>query len=381
MRSTATSPSRSSSGATAAGLRHCTLIADLGDARAAAFAEALARHGLPPALRVDYREVLARGAASLDRVPSRSFVRLETPGRAADIQEALLRLGGAPVAIRENARIVYSQAWYAGLTKVLEEIGGALRGRRVRYTSHPADVAVVFDKRRCHRHLAAAGIPVAPALGPVRSFDELRECMTSSRRSRVFVKLNYGSSASGVIAYETSPRGEQAFTTVDTDLGALYNTRRVRRIGDRREIAALVDALCRHDVHVEAWVPKAGLDGRRFDLRVVTIAGEPAHLVVRSSSKPMTNLHLMNARGSAEGIRARMGEAAWERVMATAQRVAKAFPRSLHLGLDVAITPGFRSHAVLEVNAFGDWLKGVLHEGRTTHEHELRAVFGDGAAP
>lgn len=311
-------------------------------------------------------------------------MRLETCGRDPFIQRAILVLGGKRVVGDwEDARVIHSWAWYRGYVRLLETIEGPLEERGARFTSHPEDIALVFDKRRCHRFLAARGVPQAPSLGNVRSFDQLRERMRSERRGRVFVKLNHGSSASGVVAYETSPRGEQAFTTVEIGRSpvdgavALYNTRRIRLVRDRREIAALVDALCRLDVHVEAWVPKAGLDGRRFDLRVLTIAGEPAHVVVRKSRQPMTNLHLLNDRGSGEGVRARMGEEAWERLLATARRVASAFPRSLHLGLDVAVPPGFRSHVVLEVNAFGDWLKGVLHEGRSPYECELRALYGE----
>ena len=42
-----------------------------------------------------------------------------------------------------------------------------------------------------------------------------------------------------------------------------------------------------------------------------------------------------------------------------------------------AVAPGLRSHRVLEVNAFGDLLKGALHEGRNTYESQLQAV-GEG---
>jgi hypothetical protein len=50
------------------------------------------------------------------------------------------------------------------------------------------------------------------------------------------------------------------------------------------------------------------------------------------------------------------------------------FPASMYAGLDLLLTPGFRRHAVLEVNAFGDLLSGVLHDGADTYEAELRAL-------
>ena len=50
------------------------------------------------------------------------------------------------------------------------------------------------------------------------------------------------------------------------------------------------------------------------------------------------------------------------------------FPESLHLGLDVLFTPGFRSHYLLEINAFGDLLPNVVHRGVNAYEAEVEAM-------
>ncbi len=76
----------------------------------------------------------------------------------------------------------------------------------------------------------------------------------------------------------------------------LVNSLRVRSYGTEEEVAALIDMLAPDGLHVERWLPKATLDGRVFDLRVVVIGGEPTHAVVRTSRTPMTNLHLGGAR-------------------------------------------------------------------------------------
>jgi hypothetical protein len=52
------------------------------------------------------------------------------------------------------------------------------------------------------------------------------------------------------------------------------------------------------------------------------------------------------------------------------------FPGSLHGGVDLAVTSEFRRHVVLEVNAFGDLLPGVLHGGRDTYAAQIAAVTG-----
>jgi hypothetical protein len=50
------------------------------------------------------------------------------------------------------------------------------------------------------------------------------------------------------------------------------------------------------------------------------------------------------------------------------------FPRCHHIGLDLLFTPGFRSHVLLEANAFGDLLPGVLWNGLDTYEAELASL-------
>ena len=64
----------------------------------------------------------------------------------------------------------------------------------------------------------------------------------------------------------------------------------------------------------------------------------------------------------------------WEAARRTCEQAAAVFPGSLHVGVDLLVAPGYRRHAVLEGNAFGDLLPGVLSEGMDTYEAEIRAV-------
>ena len=361
------------------------VVADPNDARVGFWQAALEANGLPAARVIDYRDLAVGRQAALAAVPPRAIVRIESPGRSPEIYRAFLRRGGVVVETRwAKGCVLFPSRWYRGFDSILASLRETLEPKKVRFTSHPEDVTCVFDKARCHAYLCALGVPVPPGLGPVRSFEELRERMAETRRPRVFVKLNHGSSASGVLAYETSPWGAQAWTTAELvtepDGVALYNSRRIRRIRNEAEIASIVDELCTHGVHVEAWFPKASLDGHRFDLRVLTVAGEPAHIVARLGKSPMTNLHLLNRRVHGEAVRRLMPAKAWDALLETCRRVARAFPRTLQLGLDIAVSPGFRSHAVLEVNAFGDLLHGVEHNGLSTYAAQVRAIHGWGAA-
>jgi hypothetical protein len=219
---------------------------------------------------------------------------------------------------------------------------------------------------------------VPAGLGPVRSFDELLARMAQTGMRQVFIKLAYGSSASGVVAFRAAGRRVQAVTTVEMDRTAgqlrLYNSRRLWTYESVAEVGPLLDALCREGVQVEEWVSKAGLDGKTFDLRVLVVGGEVRHVVPRLSSTPMTNLHLLNERGEVERVRAAVPPEHWEAALQTCRRAAGQFPGCLHVGIDLAFTPSFRRHVVLEANAFGDLLPGALWNGQDTYDVELMAL-------
>lgn len=382
------------------------VVCNPGSEREAALARAAAGAGLAPPLVVPWLELL-RGevslAAALAGAPG-AALRLESPGEEPRVERELLALGAGvddpeqPDAARlpaaaaralpdDPGRLQHPRQWFLGLRAALDGVTRALAGAPACVvTTPPEDVALLFDKPRCHARLAAAGVPVPLALrgadgGPLRGWDELRRRMAAARTPRVFVKLSCGSSGSGIVALELRGERVAARTTVSlTEVPggppALHNVARPRRETDPARVATIVDALCREGAHVEAWVPKAGLAGRPFDLRVVVIAGRPRHVVVRTSPGPITNLHLggPNRRGDPEAARARVGEAAWGRALDAAAAAAACFPRSLQVGVDVAIHACGRGVAVLEVNAFGDLLRRALHEGQDPHAAELAAL-------
>lgn len=394
-KSIATLPSASDPDTAAVPMR-IVVVGNRGCKRIKSLNEALDRRGLPPATLVPWLDLI-HGTDDLRRHLAPGIIlRLESPGRDFQTEKALLALGAATadlepyasISARElelfwcdKGRILWPRQWYRGFRSILAQLVMQLReapaGSLI--LSDPAEIACMFDKPACHKCLQNLGIPVPPTLGEVSSYDELTGRMQAHGCWRVFVKLAHGSSASGVVAYRTNGRAHQAVTTVEiaNENGemCLYNTRWLRLLTSQREIAQTIDALCRHRVHVERWLPKAVLAGRALDLRVLTIGGEPRHMVVRRSTSPITNLHLLNERADASALRQRMSEAAWQKAMETCRRTAAAFPRSQHTGIDLLLCSDLHSHAVAEVNAFGDQLNGALHEGMTTYEAELDAAL------
>lgn len=364
--------------------------------RVALLRETLAALRRPDPTVVPYADFLSGGVTLEEVVTEGAVLRVESPDRDFEVERALIAAGAdvpddeaaAPARVGraealglefEKGRILYPRQWYLGFREVLRLVDR----QRTACPPHvvmnrPDDIAVMFDKPSCHALFEEHGVPCPPGLGAPRGYADLRERMRGAGMRRVFVKMAHGSSASGVVALETDGRRVQAITTVEMVRAGgelrLYNTRLIRRYTAEPEIADLVDVLCRERAQAEQWVPKASLPGGAFDLRVVVIAGRPSHVVVRVSRSPMTNLHLLNQRGDPEAVRARMAPAAWEATLAACGRAAGVFPGSLYAGVDVVIAAGFRRHAVLEVNAFGDLLPGVTHEGMDTYTAELAAL-------
>lgn len=359
---------------------HITVVGNPGHRRVAGFSAAAVAAGLPPPRVVAWADVL-RGTVPEAPVFAPGPVRIDSPGEDPAVHALL----GGPA---DPHRVEGGAVRHAALTAGLEWVRrAAAESPGAWLVNDPGEIAVMFDKGRAHALLDAAGVPVAPRVGPasgIRSYAELRDVMRGSGRPRVFVKPVHGSSASGVVALETSGPRVQATTSVElvrTAAGTeLYNSLRIRKYRDEADVAALVDALGPDGLHIEAWLPKLAVGELAVDLRVLVVGGEPTHVVARGSRSPMTNLHLGNARVDVAAVRGAVGERVWAEAMATCVRAARCFPRTLHVGVDLLLGVDRRRHAVGEVNAFGDLLPGVLHQGRDTWGEQVRALV-DGWRP
>jgi hypothetical protein len=324
------------------------------------------------------------------------FLRLESPGRNWKVEQQLLIRGAAledeeaasdwrkmpaetiASVTNDPGRVLPMRQWFLGWRRTLRELSAwAERGGfSSRWLCPPEDVICMFDKLVCQRKLENAGVAVPPALGVPQNFDELWELMRQAGRRRIFLKPCHGSSASGVVALESSRDDIQAFSTLETveapDGLRLYNHRRIHIWRGASDVRRLVDAVCGERCLAQAWIPKAGISGRPFDLRVVVIGGRARQVMLRLGRGPMTNSQLLGGKGDVEMLHHRMGEEAWGNMLALCEMaMAKCFPHSLHAGFDVLIEPNFRTARILEVNAFGDLLPGILHEGRDTYTWEV----------
>ena len=367
------------------------VVGNLGCRRVELFQAALCRMEQPPAHPVLWTDLLAGRTTLGEHLRRGDIVRFESPGRDTGVQQQLLARGvqeaehegfrflGGEV-VEEKGRVLPSRQWFLGLRSLFDSLRVELRAQSsLRFMHDLSDCLTMSDKIACHALLLEAGVNVAPSLGEIECFEALEDKMQRKGWSRVFGKLVHGSSASGVFAVQTQQGKWRAQTTVEMvecdGETRLYNSRRPQIYHSKRDIARLVNALGRDRLYAERWLPKATLGAQSFDCRFVVLRGHIRHSIMRLANGPLTNLHLGNDRAPVGALQERLGDERWQKVEDTARRAMALFPASLFVGADVAFSPSYEHHAVLELNAWGDLLPTVLHEGRDCYEDQIWAML------
>jgi glutathione synthase/RimK-type ligase-like ATP-grasp enzyme len=369
---------------------HFLLVANPESRRVEFFQAALAQFDLLPAQLVTYDDLLT-GCGSLNElIQSETWVRFEAPERNFKVVRSLIAAGAESItegphqkiSVLEShqlpddlGRIYYPRQWYLGWQKRLQEWNAQIQGQSL---NHPEDIITMFDKPRCQSILAQNGIPIPPQLSsdqPIQNIEQLRDLMDRQNCERVFVKLAHGSSASGVVAFERRGNAERAITSVERVLeqGELkfYNSRKIRQYRNPQHIADIINFVIQENAQIETWIPKARLEGREFDLRIVVIGGKARQGVLRVGNSPMTNLHLGNDRRPITDLPKQITPDICAKMMQTCERAAACFPRSFYCGIDLLISSNFRDHYILEMNACGDLLQTITWQGQTTYETEI----------
>jgi YheC/D like ATP-grasp len=343
-----------------------------------------ARGVAPEIVVVPWRDVVPRDG-NLDDLPAfnaPAIVRLESPGRDFEVTKLLLAAG-----VRDSphepatdwSRLVYRKGElvrpglaYRGFGRVLRGLRAALDARpHLRPTTCPLAVAELFDKRATAARLARAGLPCPLPGPPADDAQTLLANLRSEKWHTAYVKLNTGSSASGIAVVHALDAPPWAVTSLIQIDGDYFNTRRLQHVRGPQLDAALA-FLLREDAVVQQGIPMAQIDGQNFDVRVVMIYGRPAFTVFRLSSQPMTNLHLGGRRGEPAVCRAAIPTRAWLDALDHCTEAARLYPQCAAVGVDLIFERGYLRHYLLEINAFGDFFPGLRDErGRSVHEVEI----------
>jgi hypothetical protein len=345
---------------------------------------------------VPWAEIVPRDG-SLDDLPAfdkPAIVRMESPGKDDDVTRLLLE-AGARDDPSEPARdwraieltkglLVRPGLLYRGFRRVLSGLRKAFDSRpHLDPTACPLAVAEMFDKTRTCEKLAAADVPVPEWLddpteltrplvpNSINPFVHVKPRLPNDWPT-MYVKLNTGSSATGIVVLRAEERGVSGITTLANIDGAFYNSRLVRRLTGI-ELGSAVEFVVNEGAIVQRGIPMGQIDGQNFDVRVVCVNAKPAAVIFRLSPHPMTNLHLGGRRGDYEHCRAAIPTREWLDALDHCAEAAACFD-SVIAGVDLLFERGFRRHYVLEVNAFGDFFPGWTDaSGRSIHALELEA--------
>lgn len=357
------------------------LIANPGTPRCEAFVRAARGCGIDPVV-VPWAEVIPAGG-DLDHL--REFdrpavVRLESPGKDVAVTRLLLAASDPhsdwQAAPRSKGLLLRPGLQHRGFVRVLAGLRKSFDARpHLAPTACPLAVARMFDKNGTLTDLSTAGVPVPEFLSP-NNLPVDPESLLAAVRDRgwpvAYLKLNTGASGTGIVVVRWSGSAWVGTTSLLRRGSEFFNTRRLQPVsGD--ELRECVAFLLREGITVQFGVPHARLDGQNADLRVVCVGGKPAATVFRLSPHPITNLHLGGRRGDWQRCRDAIPTRCWLDALDSASAAAECFD-SLMVGVDVVFEPGFRRHAVLEANAFGDFFPGWTDPaGRPLHQIELAA--------
>jgi glutathione synthase/RimK-type ligase-like ATP-grasp enzyme len=355
-----------------------TIIGNPENRRTILFCEAAARlvHGTITVL--PYIDLLTNKV--LPAITPGSIVKIDSPGENTTVRRLLTERGHGAVSDEaiEKGIITQLPEWYTGYCSLLDEIAQQLPAS-VQLMNTVDDIRLMFNKPACQQYLYQQQVPVPRIITGANSYASLLTAMQQQNILRVFIKPAHASSASGVVAFRKNGNKVQAVTSANIDLSSgclqLYNCLKVRTYTDEQEVAALINTILAENAQVEEWLPKATLNVRYFDIRVLVIAGAARHTVIRTSRTVITNLHLGNERGDMQAFLDQFGERKLEEVKQLAEQTAAAFPNSLYMGVDILLTANTARPYVLEVNAFGDLLPGLTHRNENCYEAELAAAL------
>ena len=203
--------------------------------------------------------------------------------------------------------------------------------------------------------------------------------MAEQRESQIFLKPVWGSGAAGVCALRFHPeKGTGALYTCaasaeDSFRGqSLINTKKLRVLRDRKEIAAFLDQLLSMDCLAERWYPKASFQGYSYDLRAVWQFGQLDFLLARLSKGPLTNLHLNNHPLPARELGLPLSVR--EELEELCRQTSLVFPGLMSFGADILLERGSLRPRIIEINGQGDLLYQDIYQENRIYRRQAEVM-------
>lgn len=243
------------------------------------------------------------------------------------------------------------------------------------FLNSPEAIWCLLDKKGTKGHLHKMHIPVTQMFeDEIGDSEQLLGQMHSRHCYSVFVKPRYFSGAAGVAAFRAHPfRGDMVlYTSCRIENGDLVNTKKLFKMTNRDEIVTFLNRLLALDCVIERWHPKAGYKGKSYDLRVVFQFGHIAHIVVRQSNGPITNLHLNNQALEVKelGLDSRCIQGIEE----VCFQAVSSFS-GLHMaGVDILLEKETMRPMVIEMNGQGDLIYQDIYDKNNIYREQVEKL-------
>lgn len=367
------------------------IIGNLANRRVTMFQAELAERSMLPAIEIAYADLIANPTV-FDGLPDEPLlIRQDSAGEDDAVTRGLMEWGYeeahalglscmTPSALRAgplpHGILTAPRQLHFGFLRALSLIEAAAAKRpNWRLLSPPASIATLFDKRETSKQWQALEVPTPLCLDDVHDYDDMRARVVDKGWRSVYVKISCSSSASGLAIF-TPGEPDRILTTLEHTPEAYYNSLKLRRYSDSRRVREIIGFFLEQGAQVECATPKARMGRAFFDLRIVAIAGEPVFAVVRKSPHPITNLHLGGERGDWKQFRDKIDDESWAAIDESCRQVA-AQARCHCIGIDVLVEPDWKTHRILEANAFGDLLPRLRRRGKSVYGWQIDALAGE----
>lgn len=306
---------------------------------------------------------------------------LGADARFITYEELLQCLPRMQQAVVKLEPFVYEEAGFEAYTQlcatdreVWKRLGETEKADSVFFLNAPWAILQALDKVACKEALRADGLRVTPLISTdIPTFDVFADRVACCPRG-VFLKPRYGSGAGGILAVRYRPGRKQwvAYTTLVRNESRIYNSKRIRRLTDAREIAVLVETVLKGGALAEEWVAKDSIRGENYDLRVVCRGDQVDYIVVRYSNGAITNLHLNNKAGRFDDLElpVALKEEICSMSIAATQTLGL-----YYAGVDVLLEKGSRTPYIIEVNGQGDHIYQDLFDENRIYTRQIESFL------
>lgn len=204
--------------------------------------------------------------------------------------------------------------------------------------------------------------------------EQLLEQMQTRRCYSVFVKPRYFSGAAGVAAFRIHPSNGKMmlYTSCRIENAELINTKKLSKLTDQNEILSILNSLLALDCVVERWHPKADFHGKSYDLRVVFQFGHIAHIVVRQSKGPITNLHLNNQALDVQALG--LDSRIIQNISEVCRHAMSGFSGLNMAGIDILLEKETMRPLIIEMNGQGDLIYQDIYEKNNIYREQVEKL-------